>query len=325
LIKKISEGTMKLLSMRIEGQDRAGIGIGEEILDVTSFCEILEQKGEWIDAGDITRFQHIEGAYRDALDVYRKGLDWIRDVTARIENNPLLAGELRATGALTQLSAIKLNPPVIAPGKILAVGLNYAAHAEEGAAKQPEFPLVFSKCVTALIGRGDEIELPAISDMIDYEAELAVIIGKEAKSVSADHAMEYVAGYSIMNDVTARDLQKRERQWARAKGLDTFAPCGPWMVTTDEITDPHALEIELTVNGEVRQHSNTRDLIYRIPRLIEFISEDLTLKPGDIISTGTPSGVGAYRNPPVFLKAGDEIEISIDGVGVLWNRVSARR
>lgn len=316
---------MKLLSMIIEGQNRAGIRIGEEILDVTSFCEILELKGEWIEADDITRFQHIEGAYRDALDVYRRGLDWIGNVTARIETNPMLAGELRATGALTRLSAVKLNSPVIAPGKILAVGLNYAAHAAEGDAKQPEFPLIFSKCVTALIGPGDEIKLPAISDMIDYEAELAVIIGKDAKSVSADHAMEYVAGYTIMNDVTARDLQRRERQWVRAKGLDTFAPCGPWLVTTDEITDPHSLEIELTVNGEVRQHSNTGDLIFKIPQLIEFISQDLTLEPGDIISTGTPSGVGVYRNPPVFLKDGDEIEISIDGVGVLWNRVSAQR
>ena len=316
---------MKLLSMIVEGQNRAGIRIAEEILDVTSFCEILELKGEWIEAGDITRFQHIEGAYRDALDVYRRGSDWIRSVKARIETNPVLAGELRATGALTRLSAVKLNPPVIAPGKILAVGLNYAAHAEEGDAKQPEFPLIFSKCVTALIGSGDEIKLPAISDMIDYEAELAVVIGKEAKSVSADQALEYVAGYTIMNDVTARDLQRRERQWARAKGLDTFAPCGPWLVTTDEITDPHSLSIELTVNGEVRQHSNTSDLIFKIPELIEFISQDLTLKPGDIISTGTPSGVGVYRNPPVFLKDGDEIEISIDGVGVLWNRVSALR
>jgi 2-keto-4-pentenoate hydratase/2-oxohepta-3-ene-1,7-dioic acid hydratase in catechol pathway len=312
---------MKLLSMIIEGQNRAGILIGEEVLDVTAFCEILELKGEWIEAGDITRFQHIEGAYRDALDVYRRGSDWIGNVTARIENNPVLSGELRATGALTRLSGIKLSPPVIAPGKILAVGLNYAAHAAEGNVKPPEFPLIFSKNVTALIGTKDEIRLPRVSDMIDYEAELAVIIGKEAKSVSADHAMEYVAGYTIMNDVTARDLQKREKQWARAKGLDTFAPCGPWLVTRDEITDPHTLEIELTVNGEVRQHSNTSDLIFKIPQLIEFISQDLTLKPGDIISTGTPSGVGAYMDPPVFLRPGDEIEIVVEGIGTLRNLV----
>src|SRR5712692_8813372 len=169
---------MKLLSMKVEGRNRAGILIGQEVLDVTAFCEILELKGEWIEADDITRFQHIEGAYRDALDVYRRGSDWIGSVTARIENNPVLAGELRATGALARLSGVKLSPPVIAPGKILAVGLNYAAHAQEGHAKQPEFPLIFSKNVTAPTGTNEEIRLPRISDMIDYEAELAVIIGK---------------------------------------------------------------------------------------------------------------------------------------------------
>jgi acylpyruvate hydrolase len=158
--------------------------------------------------------------------------------------------------------------------------------------------------------------------MIDYEAELAVVIGKRATSVSAASAMEHVAGYTIMNDVTARDLQKRERQWVRAKGLDTFAPCGPWLVTTDEIPDPHSLDIALTVNGETRQHSNTADLIFNIPRLIAFISEDLTLMPGDIITTGTPSGVGVFMKPPVFLKAGDEVSVSINRIGTLRNRVA---
>jgi acylpyruvate hydrolase len=158
--------------------------------------------------------------------------------------------------------------------------------------------------------------------MIDYEAELAVVIGKRATSVTAASAMEHVAGYTIMNDVTARDLQKRERQWVRAKGLDTFAPCGPWVVTTDEIPNPHSLDIALTVNGETRQHSNTADLIFKIPQLIEFISEDLTLMPGDIITTGTPSGVGVFMKPPVFLRAADEVSINIDGIGTLRNRVA---
>jgi acylpyruvate hydrolase len=134
--------------------------------------------------------------------------------------------------------------------------------------------------------------------------------------------MEHIAGYTIMNDVTARDLQKRERQWVRAKGLDTFAPCGPWLVTVDQIADPHSLDISLTVNGQTRQRSNTGDLIFNIPRLIEFISQDLTLNPGDIISTGTPSGVGVFMNPPVFLKPGDQIEITIDRIGVLRNAVA---
>lgn len=313
---------MKLLSIIVEGHNRAGILIGDEVLDVTAYCEIMELKGEWVEAGnDPTQFQRIEGVYRDALDVLRHGSSWRNNILATIESMPTLVGELKATGALMPLSAARLNPPVVAPGKILAVGLNYAAHAAEGSAKPPEFPLVFSKNVTALIATRDEIQLPQVSQMIDYEAELAVVIGKEAKCVSADHALEYVAGYTIMNDVTARDLQKRERQWVRAKGLDTFAPCGPWLVTRDEIADPHSLDIELTVNGEVRQHSNTDDLIFKIPQLIEFISQDMTLKPGDIISTGTPSGVGVYMNPPVFLKDGDQVEVTIERIGVLSNSI----
>jgi len=314
---------MKLLSMLVEGQNRAGMLIGDEVLDVTAYCEIIAMKGEWIEAeSGPTQSQHIEGVYRDALDILRHGAAWRNNILATIESTPTLVGELKATGALIPLSAARLNPPIVAPGKILAVGLNYAAHAAEGNAKPPEFPLVFSKCVTALIATRDEIKLPRVSEMIDYEGELAVIIGKQAKCVSAADAMEHVAGYTIVNDVTARDLQKRERQWVRAKGLDTFAPCGPWLVTTDEITDPHTLDIELTVNGEVRQHSNTNDLIFKIPQLIEFISQGLTLKPGDIISTGTPSGVGAYMNPPVFLKDGDQVDITIERIGVLSNSVS---
>jgi 2-keto-4-pentenoate hydratase/2-oxohepta-3-ene-1,7-dioic acid hydratase in catechol pathway len=235
-----------------------------------------------------------------------------------------LADECRDAGALVPLADVSLNPPVLAPSKILAVGLNYAAHIAEQSGKQPEMPLIFTKCTTALTAAGEAIRLPRISDMIDYEGELAVVIGREARSVPRDQAMDYVAGYTIMNDVTARDLQRRERQWTRAKGLDTFAPCGPWMVTRDEISDPHNLNIELRVNDELRQRATTADLIHDIPALIEFISQDLTLRPGDIISTGTPSGVGVYLDPPVFLKAGDRIEIKIERIGTLSNHVVGR-
>jgi acylpyruvate hydrolase len=265
----------------------------------------------------------LEGAYRDAVDLHCRGLDWLRAIVSGLAGDPTLIGECRERGALVPLSRAKLNPPVLSPSKILAVGLNYASHAAEQNAKLPEFPLVFSKCTTALIGPGDHIRLPRISDQIDYEAELAVVIGKEGSSISADRAMDYVAGYTIMNDVTARDIQRRERQWTRAKGLDTFAPCGPWLVTKDEVPDPHSLRVELRVNREVRQSANTSDLIFKIPQLIEFISQDLTLKPGDIISTGTPSGVGVFRQPPVFLKPGDQIEIEIEGIGTLSNQVTS--
>lgn len=307
---------MKLLSMRANNRDRAGVVVGEKVLDVTSFLAILAGEDERNSTGR---------AYHDALDLFQHGTRWMESLLNRLRSDSHLANECREAGALKALAEVQLNPPVLAPGKILAVGLNYAAHAAEQNKKPPETPLIFSKNVTALAGPDDSIRLPRVSDQIDYEAELAFIIGKQARSVSADRALDYVAGYTIMNDVTARDLQNRERQWVRAKGLDTFAPCGPWLVTQDEIADPHSLEIELRVNGEVRQRSNTNDLIFKIPQLIEFISQDLTLMPGDIISTGTPAGVGIYFQPPVFLKAGDEIEIRVEKIGTLRNPVAEAR
>jgi acylpyruvate hydrolase len=317
-----AEAQMKLLSMKIGGVDRAGIVIGSEVLDVTALWEIIGQRGEWIEAfSETANYRPLDGPYKDAIDLYTRYDDWLHRIVRRLSSDSDITGRCREWGALRPLDISRLNPPVTAPGKILAVGLNYAAHAAEQNLQPPEFPLIFSKNVTALIGPEDDIVLPRISNMVDYEAELAVVIGKEARSVSADRAFDYVAGYTIMNDVTARDLQKNERQWTRAKGLDTFAPCGPWLVTRDEIPDPHSLDIELRVNGELRQSSNTNDLIFDVPRIIEFVSQDLTLKPGDIISTGTPSGVGVYRQPPVFLKGGEKIEITIGKIGVLTNSV----
>ena len=312
---------MKLLSMITEGRRRAGLLIGDEVVDVTYFAEILEEKGEWIEAGAPPEFHHLEGLYQDAVDVFSCGHQCRLSIRSRLAGDPLLAGECREREALVPLEAVQLASPVAAPSKILAVGLNYRAHAEETGSQLPESPLIFSKCTSSLTGPGEAIRLPRISDKIDYEAELAVVIGTEARSVKAADALDYVAGYTILNDVTARDLQRRERQWVRAKGLDTFAPCGPWLVTPDEIHDPHSLDIELRLNGEVRQKSNTSDLIFRIPEIIEFASQDLTLKPGDIISTGTPPGVGFAREPASFLKAGDRIEISIQGIGTLSNTV----
>ncbi|HWX43656.1 MAG TPA: fumarylacetoacetate hydrolase family protein [Blastocatellia bacterium] len=314
---------MKLLSLKREGQDRAGMLIGEEVLDVIDYFEIVEAKGEWVESEpQLPGFHHLEGVFRDAMDLYHQGPQWLSSIVSRLEGDPLLADECRKAGALKPLGDVALNPPVLRPGKILAVGLNYAAHARETGTELPDFPLIFSKCTTSLIGPEDAIHLPRISRRIDYEGELAVVIGKRAESVRAEDAFEYVAGYTIMNDVTARDLQGREKQWVRAKGLNTFAPCGPWLVTKDEVPDPHALALELRLNGEVRQSSSTDDLIFKIPRIIEFVSEDLTLMPGDIISTGTPSGVGFTATPPVFLKAGDRVEVTIKRIGTLRNPVT---
>jgi len=296
--------------MNVAGRARAGVVVGEDALDVTGYCELI---------GEAETLSTIP---RDALDLHKLGTGFLQAQLSRLASDEGLTERCREAGVLRPLDAIKLNPPVIAPGKILAVGLNYAAHAAEQNKNPPESPLIFSKNVTALTGPEDEIRLPQISEEVDYEAELAFVIGKEARSVQAENAFDYIAGYTILNDVTARDLQRRERQWARAKGLDSFAPCGPWLVTTDEIADPHSLGLELRLNGETRQKSNTSDLIFKIPYLIEFISQDLTLRPGDIISTGTPSGVGVYMKPPVFLKSGDAIEIRIQGIGKLANSVA---
>jgi len=211
--------------------------------------------------------------------------------------------------------------PVPRPGKLICIGLNYRDHAKEARMPLPEQPVVFSKFSSAVIGPGEPVVIPRTSQKVDYEAELAVVIGRRAKNVSADRAYDYVLGYTAFNDVTARDFQFADGQWQRGKSCDTFAPMGQTIVTTDVITDPHKLAIKLTLNGEVMQDSNTDQLIFGVPALIEFLSESITLEPGDVIATGTPSGVGFARKPPVFLKHGDQMEVLIEGMGGLGNPV----
>jgi len=207
--------------------------------------------------------------------------------------------------------------------KIFCIGLNYADHAAESGSKVPEDPLVFSKFFTALISPGDPIPYPPDSSALDYETELVIVIGKPAKRVPQEEAQLYVAGYTCGNDVTARDLQRRHVQWYKGKGLDGFCPMGPVVVTADEIGDPHQLDISLRVNGVEKQRSNTRHLIFRIPRLIAEWSAGMTLYPGDVLLTGTPSGVGVGRTPPEFLRPGDVVEAVVGGIGVLRNVVSS--
>ena len=211
--------------------------------------------------------------------------------------------------------------PVPRPGKLICIGLNYKDHAAESKMAIPEKPVVFSKFSTTVIAPGEPVVLPRQSKQVDYEAELAVVIGRHAKGVSADRAYDYVFGYTNLNDVSARDFQFADGQWQRGKSCDTFAPMGPTIVTADEIPDPHKLSIRLKLNGQIMQDSNTDQLIFGVPRLIEFLSETITLEPGDVIATGTPAGVGFARNPPVFLKAGDDMEVSIEGIGGLGTPV----
>ncbi|QGH36584.1 FAA hydrolase family protein [Gracilibacillus salitolerans] len=219
---------------------------------------------------------------------------------------------------------VVLQTPSPTPSKIICIGTNYADHVKEMGSELPEYPVLFSKFNNALIGPEDEIHKSEATDKLDYEVELAVVIGEKASKVAKEKALEYVAGYTIGNDISARDLQKRTPQWLQGKSLDHTTPIGPWLVTTSELTDPSKLSIKSYVNGELRQSSNTEQLIFDIPYLISFISNLITLDPGDIILTGTPDGVGLAMNPPKLLQSGDIVKLEIDKIGTLENKVIAK-
>jgi 2-keto-4-pentenoate hydratase/2-oxohepta-3-ene-1,7-dioic acid hydratase in catechol pathway len=208
------------------------------------------------------------------------------------------------------------------PRSIICVGLNYSDHATEAGIKAPNEPLLFAKLPRSVVGPGGHILMTGESEALDYEAELAVVIGRRCRRVASHEALKCVAGYMCLNDVSARDFQRKDGQWLRAKSMDTFAPIGPYLVTADEIDNPQGLAIRCLVNGEVRQNSNTSKMVFSVSELISFISRFITLEPGDVISTGTPHGVGSCRKPPVFLKDGDEVVVEIERVGRLSNVVS---
>jgi 2-keto-4-pentenoate hydratase/2-oxohepta-3-ene-1,7-dioic acid hydratase in catechol pathway len=221
------------------------------------------------------------------------------------------------------LSAVQLLAPVLKPGKILCVGLNYRDHAIESKMAIPDVPTIFLKLPNAVAGPGADIILPRNSTQPDYEAELAAVIGRGGKNIRAEDWEKHVLGYTILNDVSARDVQLATSQWTLGKSFDTFAPMGPAIVTTDEIRDPHTLDIKLSIDGELLQHSNTKHLIFKFPQLIAHLSSVITLEPGDVISTGTPAGVGLGRTPQRWLKPGEEIVIEIERIGTLTNRTVA--
>jgi len=219
------------------------------------------------------------------------------------------------------MASVRLVAPVPRPGKIVAIGLNYRDHSIEQGVEPPSAPLLFAKFPTSITGPSDKIVIPEGDPQVDYEAELAMVIGRKCKSVTAPEALEYVAGYMVLNDVSARKWQFADRQWVRGKSCDTFCPTGPWLTTRDEVPDPHTLNICTRVNGVTLQDSNTRLLIFRVSELVSYISASITLEPGDIIATGTPEGVGVFRKPPVFLKPGDVVEVEIEKLGTLHNPV----
>lgn len=227
--------------------------------------------------------------------------------------------ELTASGAIVPLASVTLEAPVPRPGKVICIGLNYRDHAEESGMDIPELPLVFSKFSSCVVGPEANVVLPPGAKEVDYEAEFGVVIGRTASRVKAEDAMDHVLGYCNVNDVSARDFQFADGQWQRGKSCETFCPAGPFLATADEIADPHALRIQFRMNGETLQDSSTNQLIFGIPELIAHLSGFITLEPGDLISTGTPPGVGFARKPPIYIQPGDVMEVEVEGLGVLRN------
>lgn len=233
----------------------------------------------------------------------------------------LAAGGERPRGAEHAREEVRLLAPVERPGKLICVGLNYRDHAAESKLPVPEQPVIFSKWPSCVIGPDDAILLPPDSQKVDYEAELAFVVGRRASRIDVEDALEHVLGYTCVNDVSARDFQFQDVQWTRGKSCDTFCPLGEAIVTTDELRDPHDLRIRLHLNGATLQDSRTDQLVFGVPQILAFLSRSFTLEPGDVIATGTPPGVGFARKPPVYLQDGDEVIVEIEGVGRLRNTV----
>jgi 2-keto-4-pentenoate hydratase/2-oxohepta-3-ene-1,7-dioic acid hydratase in catechol pathway len=304
---------MKLAQFKTKDStmQRLGMAHGDRVLDVAALAQAVKAAGEevaeWLLNVDST------------LDVIKSGAGALADINTLISSAraPGLAQEERFSLPLASIEFL----PAVKPGKILAIGRNYVDHAIEGGAAPPESPLIFNKLSNSLSSHEAPIVLPAISEKVDYEAELAVVIGATAKRVSERDALDYVFGYTLINDVSARDLQFGDGQWVRGKGLDTFAPLGPFITSRDEIADVQALKIEGRLNGQTMQSSNTVKMIFSVAYLVSYISQGITLEPGDVIATGTPEGVGVFRDPPVLLKAGDVYEVEIEGLGTLRNPV----
>ncbi len=295
---------MKLVTYRREGTERLGLLKGDYVVDLE---RAGEKAGSTIPSDMISFLTSTDETWQAAAEI-----DHSFDV-----------GSSQLIGVVFPLGSVRLAPPVPNPSKIICAGLNYLDHCREQNVPIPERPVFFSKFPSALIGPGEPIRWhPDATTQVDYEAELAFVIRKKAYRVHREEAYDCIAGYTIVNDVSARDAQFADRQWTRSKSFDTFCPMGPCLVTTDEIPDPHHLAIRCWVNGEIRQDSNTGQMIFDIPFLLEYLTRSSTLLPGDIISTGTPDGVGVFRNPKVFLQPGDRVDIEIDGIGRLMNTVA---
>ncbi|MEB3101523.1 fumarylacetoacetate hydrolase family protein [Ferviditalea candida] len=308
---------MKLISFYAHGAVRAGCIHEDQVIDLNLACrKMLESQGK-LRAAQIAD-AHVPADMTELLQGGDESLEMAREAAKFVLQNENSNGEPKAVYARSE---VKLAAPVPKPGKIICVGHNYREHILEMKRELPEHPVIFAKFANTVIGPEDPIPYYPITQQLDYEAEFTFVMGKRARNVKQAEALDYVAGYTIVNDVSYRDLQRRTIQWLQGKTVDGSAPMGPWLVTRDELKNPHELEIFLTVNGEERQRSNTKNLVFNVNFLVEFLSGIMTLEPGDVICTGTPGGVGVARDPQVFLKDGDVVRVEIERIGALENTV----
>ncbi len=293
---------MRLVTHRRGEDNRAGFLLHQAVIDAETAAEVA-------------------GLHRELLCAIRS----VKGLLARIgpELNDLVAAAAECEAAGRVVEDPQLAAPVPNPEKILCVGLNYRRHADEFGDAAPDAPNVFAKFANSLIGPHDTIGIPSVTAEVDFEGELAVVIGRRCRHVTADNALAYVAGCMVFNDVTARDLQRRTSQWTAGKAIDTFGPCGPAVVSLDEVGELKNLRLRTTLNGALMQDASISEMIHSVPETIAFLSRFMTLTPGDVIATGTPHGVGFRRDPPIFMRPGDVVEVEIDRIGTISNRVAA--
>jgi len=312
---------MKLVSFIRHGMTRTGvIRDNDDIVDLnTALAARLCDEG--VPRPELTAHALNPNTMIDLLAVGTPGIQEIAKTLEWLDRGGISQTQALENGSIVQLDNVQLAAPIPRPGKVLAIGINYRAHASEMERDLPEHPTVFTKVSTCIVGPQHPIYAPAESQMLDWEGELCVVIGKYARHVKAENALAYVAGYMNGNDVTVRDWQRHTPTWMMGKSWDTHGPTGPWILTADEVPDPTTLTLSTFVNNVEKQNASTGDLLFDIPQLIEYLSTAFTLEPGDVIFTGTPAGVGQARDPQEWLKPGDTVRVEISGLGHLDNPV----
>lgn len=313
---------MRLLTYDHDGRPRAGAQVGSHVVSIADVVTFARDGNKGTGSFSTRTPNDFPASVIDLLAAGEDAKAMVEAAIRFVAAGDCLA-RLAERGAAREMDAVRFLPPVPRPGKIICIGQNYRAHVAEMKREMPKYPMFFAKFANTLVGHGGAIVLPRVSAQVDYEAELMIVVGRRCKNVPPDKAFDVIAGYTIFNDVSVRDYQRRTSQFLQGKTFDTTGPVGPVIVTADEIPDPENLRIRLRLNDETMQDSNTSDFIFDIKTIINYLSEIMTLEPGDLIATGTPGGVGSARDPQVFLKAGDTVEVEIENLGTLRNTVLA--